>query len=312
MPLKKLAALAFAALLLAGCAQAAATPPDGKGKPTKSPTPTPTATPTETVTPPPATGKALLGMSAPADLWDQRVSEVQAKGGKLQARRIFVGSFDGGLGLATQACGDGQTPVISFKTGNYSWAQVASGAADSALRSLNSRLQALPCPVFAVIHHEPNGDGTSGDYSRMQAHALPILGGSRSDTQVKVGVIVNGFWFNSNAQGLSDSELAAWLPSSVLAVSEFVAADTYQLKAGAEEPGSKMRNMEAWAARTPGVNALGVGEFNSTTASGITGATDELASSPIWAFGCVWNNDATVTVLTGDRLTAFQDALAAW
>jgi hypothetical protein len=256
--------------------------------------------------------KALLGMSAPNNLWSQRVSEVQAKGGHLQARRVFVTSFTGSLSIAQTACNAGQSPVVSFKTGSYSWAQVANGAADSALASLNARLNALGCPVFAVIHHEPNGDGSSSDYAKMQAHALPILGGTDTDA-VTPGVIVNGFWFNSNAQGLSDSELRAWLPSSVLAVAKFIGADTYQLKSGAEEPASKMRNMEAWAARTPGVNALAVGEFNSTTAAGIKGATDELASSPIWAFGCVWNTDlGSVTHLSGARLTTFQVALRDW
>jgi hypothetical protein len=253
--------------------------------------------------------KALLGMSAPNNLWDQRVSEVQAKGGDLQARRIFVSSFTGSLNLAQDACDEGQSPVVSFKTGSYSWAQVGNGAADSALRSLHTRLDALGCKVFAVVHHEPNGDGSASDYAKMQARALPLLAGGN----VVAGVIVNGFWFNSNAQGLSDSELRQWLPSSVLSVASFIGADTYQLKSGAEEPGSKMRNMEAWAARTPGVNGLAIGEFNSTTSAGIKGATEELASSPIWVFGCVWNTDLdTVSVLTGERLRVFQVALRDW
>jgi hypothetical protein len=75
-------------------------------------------------------GKALLGMSAPVQFWDQRVREV---GRGLQARRLFFTGFGASLGKATEACHDGMYPVISFKTGSYTWAQVAAGNADAAL-----------------------------------------------------------------------------------------------------------------------------------------------------------------------------------
>jgi hypothetical protein len=74
-----------------------------------------------------------------------------------------------------------------------------------------------------------------------------------------------------------------------------------------------MKNMSAWARRVGGVKALGVGEFNAPTASGIIDATTTLATDPMFAWGCLWNaNQTPATVLTGDRLTAFQQALAAW
>ena len=144
-------------------------------------------------------------MSAPNSLWDQRVTEV---GSGLQARRLFFNGFTAGLSLASAACADGTYPVMSFKTGSYSWAQVAAGNADADLRALATKLAALPCDVFVAIHHEPEGDGTAADWSAMAVHALPILGGA-SGGNIKVGVIGNGWWWSAEARGYTDAEIAA-------------------------------------------------------------------------------------------------------
>jgi hypothetical protein len=254
--------------------------------------------------------KAKLGMSAPQASWAKRVKEV---GPGLESRRVFVPSLSGALGVAPQACKDGMYPVISFGTGSYSWTQVANGAADAALRSLATKLAALPCDVFATIAHEPDGDGTAAQWSAMQAHALPLLG---PDPGVKVGVIGNGWWWSSTSRGLSDAQLAAWIPRSVINVSDVIAGDTYQGKAGGEEPANKMANMAAWARRVGGVKGMGLGEFNAQSAASLTAITTKLGSDSLWQWGCLWNANggggANSTVLTGDRLTAFKKVLAAW
>jgi hypothetical protein len=248
-------------------------------------------------------------MSAPLNLWDQRVSEV---GTGLQARRLFFADFTATLGKAQEACDAGMYPVMSFKTGAYTWAQVATGTADSALRSLATRLGALSCDVFVAVHHEPAGDGTAADWSAMQVHALPILGGPLGG-KIKVGVIGNGWWWSGTSQGYTDAEIAAWITPGVRNVSDVIAGDTYQSTTTSEEVAPKIKNMGSWARRVGGVRALGVGEFNGPTAVGITHATDALAADPLFAWGCVWNADgSTATVLTGDRLAAFQTALTAW
>jgi hypothetical protein len=265
-------------------------------------------------------GRALLGMSAPNNLWSQRVSEV---GAGLQARRIFLSSFTASLSLATTACNAGMSPVLSFKTSGYTWAQVASGSADAALRSLATKLNALPCNTFVAIHHEPaSGAGTplageggsAADYAKMQAHALPILGGAIGG-KVKVGPIGNGWWFNTKG-GLTDAELKVWVSPAVLAASDFVAADTYQGQSTAETVASKINRMGAWARRTTGVRALGLGEFNMQTSQGMTDATTALRNDSLFAFGCIWNMDGTgaanAHVLTGAMLTEFKKALANW
>jgi hypothetical protein len=267
-----------------------------------------------------ATSKALLGMSAPNSLWSQRVSEV---GTGLKARRLFFSGFAASLSLATTACNAGMTPIMSFKADPYTWAQIAAGSADADLRALATKLNALPCNVFVTIHHEPaSGAGTplvgeSGsatDYANMMSHALPILGGAIGG-KVKVGPIGNGWWFNTKG-GLSDAVLKVWVSPAVLAASDFVAADTYQGTATAETVAAKIENMGAWARRTPGVRALGLGEFNMQTAQGMTDATTALGADPLFAFGCVWNMDGTgaanAHVLTGAMLTNFKYALGRW
>jgi hypothetical protein len=259
-------------------------------------------------------------MSAPNSLWAQRVSEV---GAGLQARRLFFADFGSSLSLATTACNAGMTPIMSFKTGAYTWAQIAAGNADTDLRALATRLNALPCNVFVTIHHEPASGagaplagegGTATDYANMQAHAFPLLGGAIGG-KVKVGPIGNGWWFNTQG-GLTDTELATWITPAVRAASDFVAADTYQGTTTAETVAAKIQNMGAWARRTPGVRALGLGEFNMQTPQGMTDATTALGADSLFAFGCVWNMDGTgaanAHVLTGAMLTNFQSALANW
>jgi hypothetical protein len=247
-------------------------------------------------------------MSAPAATWSQRVKEV---GPGLEARRVFLTSFTAGLSLPTKACNEGMYPVISLRTGGYSWAQVAAGQADAQLKAMATKLAALPCDVFVAIHHEPYGDGAPADWAKMQAHALPILG---VDPGVKVGVIANGWMWSSTKKGYTDAEIAQYIPKSVIAVSDVIAADTYQSSATGEDGSVKMKNMAAWARRVGGVKALGVGEFNAVTAGAITNALNELKSEPLFAWGCVWNssNGSWATVLSGARLTAFKTALAAW
>jgi hypothetical protein len=266
------------------------------------------------------TPKALLGMSAPNNLWSQRVTDV---GAGLKARRLFFADFGASLSLATTACNAGMSPVMSFKTGAYSWAQIAAGNADADLRALATKLNALPCNIFVTIHHEPAagagtplvGEGGSAtDYANMMAHALPILGGPIGG-KVKVGPIGNGWWFNTKG-GLTDPELKVWVSPAVLAASDFVAADTYQGTTSAETVASKIQRMGAWARRTPGVRGLGLGEFNMQTAQGMTDATTALAADPLFAFGCVWNMDgsgaANAHVLTGAMLANFKTALSHW
>lgn len=254
--------------------------------------------------------RALIGMSAPASLWDQRVKEI---GPGLEARRIFYNLSDT-LTLAQTAASKGLYPILSFKIPNNDWAGVAAGKYDAQLATLKSRLVALNTRVFVALHHEPAGDGTAANWAAMQAYALPKLNTSLVD----VGVIGNGWWWSSKAQGYTDAEIAQYITPGVIKAAEIIAADTYQggsPTAPGEGGSVKMANMLKWATRT-NVKALGVGEFNAYTATEITAAMKVLGSSPTFKFGSIWNSECSgciaVEPLSGDRLIAFQTALATW
>lgn len=258
--------------------------------------------------PPPATGYvSRFGMSAPADKWDLRVAEV---GGKtnLKFRRIFLTGFDAGLSLVQRAINDGMVPILSFKVAPYSWSQVASGAADADIRAMVKRLDAIPGEKFVALHHEPAKDGLAQDWAAMQVHALPII---TTGQNVSVGVIGNGWWWSNAANGYTDAEIATYIPREVIAVSDVIAADTYQSAVGAEGAAPKIRNMAAWARRVGGVKAIGIGEFNGQEAKTITEAMNVIKLEPLIKWACIWNSTAGVGyVLEGDRLEAFKTALA--
>lgn len=254
--------------------------------------------------------RALIGMSAPAKLWDQRVREI---GPGLEARRLFFNLGDT-LTLAQTAVNNGLYPIMSFKIPGNDWAGVAAGKYDAQLATLKQRLVALNARGFVTLHHEPAGDGTAANWAAMLTYALPKL----NTPLIDVGVIGNGWWWSSKAQGYTDAEIAAYITPSVRKVAEIIAADTYQggTPTAPGEGGSvKMANMLKWAQRT-GVPAIGIGEFNAYTATEITAAMKVLGSSPTFKFGSIWNSECSgciaVEPLSGDRLIAFKTALATW
>lgn len=254
-----------------------------------------------------------IGMSAPQAEWDTRFAEV----GGVDARRIFgnLDTPDMALRLAKSEIAAGRMPILSFKVPNNDWAGAAAGVYDPQLRSLSTRLGALPGKLFVTIHHEPAKDGTAAAYAALQRHVLPILS---PPSNVDAGVIGNGWWWSSAAMGLTDSEIAQWLPPSVLRLSEVVAADTYQ--AGTtQNPGEsatvKIKNLSAWATRV-GVKRLGIGEYNGLSAATVKGAGDAVLADPRYVFASIFNSShnspaGSDWTLTGDRITAFRNTVAA-
>ncbi|MBC7581832.1 ricin-type beta-trefoil lectin domain protein [Aeromicrobium sp.] len=270
----------------------------------------PVATKTAAVTvaaAPTAASGERFGMSAPAGTWDTRLKEVGGPA-HIKYRRIFYTGFDSNFSLVQRAINDKMIPIISFKVTPYSWRQVADGSADASMKAMVAKLNAIPGEKFVALHHEPAKDGTAKDWADMQVHALPII--KAAGNNIKVGVIGNGWWWSNQANGYTDAEIAAYIPKSVIAVSDVIAADTYQNKVGSEGPGPKMKNMAAWAKRVGGVKALGVGEFNGEEAKAITEGMNAIKAEPMFAWACMWNNTAGIaTVLTGDRLEAFKNGL---
>lgn len=255
--------------------------------------------------------RTRIGMASPANEWDMRLGQT----GKIDARRFYgdLGQADHVLAMARSELAAGRMPVVSFKIPGNDWAGAAAGRYDGQLKTLAGNLAALPGRVFVAIHHEPQGDGTPADFAAMQRHVLPLLS---PPSNVVAGVIANGFWWSAQGQGISDAEIAQWLPADVLRLAEVVAADTYQggLTANpGEDAGVKIRRLSEWANRV-GVNRLGIGEYNGLDAASITAAGNAILADPRFAFACIFNSSQNNRpgvnwTLTGDRLAAFKDTV---
>ena len=259
-----------------------------------------------------AVTQVRIGMSSPNRDWDRELAST----GAVETRRLFdqLRNPDFALNMARRELAAGRMPILSFKVPGNDWAGAANGRYDRELYALRDRLAALPGKVFVTIHHEPAGDGRPQDYAAMQRHVLPILS---PPVNVEAGVIANGFWWSAGRQGLTDAQIAEWLPADVLRKAEVVAADTYQGGNSArpgEDAGVKIRRLSSWATRA-GVLRLGVGEYNGLNAPAIRSAGDAILADPRYVFAQVFNSDennrdGVSWRLTGDRLAAFQDTMA--
>lgn len=260
-------------------------------------------------TPPTGSTGEKFGASAPASEWSSRVANF---GGTehIKYRRIYYTSFTDSVNLVKQSIADGITPVISYKTGKWSWSQVASGAADADLQTMIKNLNSVPGAKFVAIHHEPAKDGTEADWANMQLHALPII--KRGASQVSVGVIGNGWWWSKLANGLSDAEIAKWLPANLIAICDVVGADTYEDVDQKEDSSVKIASLVAWSKRVGGVKALGIGEWNGQSAASITRTMNAIKKEPLVKWALVWDNDDSGVGLrlSGARLDAFKAGLA--
>jgi hypothetical protein len=253
-----------------------------------------------------------IGMSSPKDEWDLRLGQV----GGVDSRRVFdnLDSSDGAVNMAISEAAAGRMAILSFKVPGNDWAGAGRGVYDTQLRALAARLDAVNGPVFVTLHHEPTGDGTATDYAAMMRRTLPILG---APDNVDAGPIVNGFWWSQGGQGMTDAEIAQWLPADVLRLSEVVAADTYQGGTTAnigENAGVKITRLSAWATRV-GVTRLGIGEYNGLDAASITAAGNAILADDRYVFAAIFNSSHNNRVgvdwtLTGDRLTAFKATVA--
>lgn len=291
---------------------------------------------------------ALIGMSSEGaqSIWDSRRATIEAGagGGKIRAYRIFFSddTFSSQRSLVQSQVAQGVYPVMSFKlpTG-VTWAQAAAGQIDPLLASTHTWLASLNAEVFVCLHHEPGTgnnptlgeNGTPVDHANMDIHCLPILKGGLS--RIKVGIIGNGYWFNaSNKAGFaSDAQLNAWMPPAWRAIADVAAFDTYQSGADYSSRGPDItlynKAMVAWAARTGGINGLGVGEFNAFDPQLFTNLLAYVATQPLYRWICLWNTihpnsragylgqpgfdpDPTGPPPPNGRLLAFQAALAAF
>jgi hypothetical protein len=84
---------------------------------------------------------------------------------------------------------------MSFKL-PYTWAQMANGTGDVWAKDLFTKLDALNFEVWVAFHHEPEGDGVTSDWRKMQDHLSRMVpGGTAGD--IKFWLIVTG-WHQEN------------------------------------------------------------------------------------------------------------------
>jgi hypothetical protein len=304
--------LAQAALLFTSSEGATTTRPVLRVTTTTASTPTivvdpPVVPPTATSFPPAEPGALkVIGMSAPANLWDTRIQEVGANG--VRARRIFADLSESGssqLPLIRKAIADGMTPVISYKVPNP--ATLANGGYDTWLATLRTQLNDLNAPVTATFWHEPHGNM---DPAVFRAASLKFFNGVDSP-DIAVGPILNGWLLDRRV-----AEFASYTDANLLNKWEFVAVDSYQsgtpTNPGTDMPARAIPLLENWMDSVGHPDTpLGLGEYNGFSAKAIADAGEILLSTPEVWFGLAWNSTAGAYVpLTGDRITAFQNTKA--
>ena len=155
--------------------------------PTATPTPTPTPSPTPTATPTPS-GPMLYGAGG---------GNVDRTGTGIGIDRWYggAGDVDKAITKAKANNSAGIRTWMSFKL-PYSWAQMASGSGDAWARDLFTKLDALNFQVWVAFHHEPEGDGVTSDWRKMQDHLSRMVpGGTAGD--IKFWLIVTG-WHQEN------------------------------------------------------------------------------------------------------------------
>lgn len=262
--------------------------------------------------------KPIIGMSAPANLWDQRAAEV---GPGLGARRIFADFTASGTdqsNLIESAIADGLLPVVSYK-GNPTTAQLTAAA---------NYLGSLGVPIAVLCWHEPRGDTALGSttaaqqatWRSIQAKASPVF---RAKSNLSFGCIVNGFLIDTNN---GKTELMGWLPDADLNgnIYDWLGSDFYQTTpdqlGNTAHPwaGDRKRAFVAWLkGRGFGQYRMLCGEYNGWIGAAVADAGEAVLSDPVWWLSCVFNSvgGAKGEPLThdptyGDRLGAFQDTLA--
>ncbi len=247
----------------------------------------------------------LIGMSAPAGIWDQRVSEV---GPGVAARRIFA---DLGAGPASQirlveeAHAAGMLPVISYKVGGDVDGAVV-GSYDAVAEQAAVRLASYDLPTAVAFWHEPYRDMSGEQYVAASRRILPIF----RRGELRVGPLLNGWLLDDQRD-----EFASYCPDALFELWDWVGIDTYEsgtlAAPGRRKPAARIPALAAYVQSRGHDLPLGVGEYNGYSAETIAAAGEALLSTPgVW-FGCLWNSTSGKGVtLTDDRLAAFQQTLA--
>lgn len=251
-------------------------------------------------------GTPLIGMSSPADVWDQRVREV---GPGLTARRIFADlgqGPDSQMRLIEQAHEAGMLPVVSYKVGGDVQGAV-NGRYNAVARQAAQRLASFNKPTAVTFWHEPYGDMTPAQYVAASKQILPQF----QRGKLKVGPILNG-WLLDRQQDV----FGQFAPEEMFKIWDWFGIDTYQSGSmqnpGDYNPAQRIRAVRRYLRRRGHRRIpIGIGEYNGFEAEVIARAGNALVkTNRVW-FGCVWNSTGgRGHALEGARLRAFKNTLA--
>lgn len=250
----------------------------------------------------------LIGMSAPASEWANRVAEVGTQG--LKARRIFADLTSAGTdqsSLISAAHAAGMCPIVSYKVPSFT--NAATGAYDTWADAAAAYLASFNKPTAVTVWHEPRGDMTGDQYVAMQERLMPRFKGVG---QLKVGPILNGFLLTQNSQPAGYNEFTSFTSPALMNLWDWLGIDTYQpgtqTSPGTLMPHERVYALLDWLAdQGHAAMPIGCGEYNGFSEAAIAGMGEVLLSTPNTWFGCCWNVDeARAGILTGSRLTAYQ------
>jgi hypothetical protein len=297
--------------------------PGGPHAATTPPTPEPEPPTTDD----PDDAQCLIGMSAPSNLWSTRSREVEATGGQLEARRLFCSPMNQDKTDELEVCiVEGTVPVISYKPGPYTWAQIISGNADSTLKTQANRIKESwgNGRVYIVVSHEPakqadspetKGEaGAAKDFTPMllkvKSVMKPIL------PNAEFGPIMNGWMWSAQSRGFSDADFENWLPKAKIGELDFIAADDYNSEGSSEKAIDRIKRRTAWMDRVGYKGYTGVGETNGWVPEDLNSVFNYAKTDPHFkgGFCLVWNStgDAYRPLPETGLLDDFQKILVNW
>ena len=245
-------------------------------------------------------------MSAPSDLWSQRITEVGACG--VEARRVFASLQSDGKAQSTiieQAVTAGMMPVISYKVANVD--TLISGGYDAWLTATRKYLDSLNVQVTATFWHEPHGDMDPADFRAGSQKFLTLM----KAPDIAVGPILNGWLLDR--QGLHLRQLHQPQPAQPVGLRRRrLLPERHRRDPGTLMPARAVPLLENWMDAQGYPNKpLGLGEYNGHTAAAIKAAGEAILSTPEVWFGLAWNSDTdTYSPLAGDRITAYKKTKA--
>jgi hypothetical protein len=263
------------------------------------------ASTTVTVTTPP-TALKRIGMSSPADQWDQRLAEVGPNG--ITSYHIYADVSSSGISQMSridEAISLGMTPVITFKFGSGSVSTAGSGGYNAWVTTAMNQLQAKGVPMLVACWHEPFDDMTGPQWLAIQRQVLPLI---NAKSNLESYCILHGW--------LTDNRIADWdsfMAPDVFALLDYMGLDSYQsgtpAAPGTKDLSTRMPTILDWLEDQGDRNKpLVIGEYNAYTVASLNAVQSTILNTPNVKHALAFNSatGGKGVVFTGAILSAFK------